>query len=43
MQLLDNSVFQCKLSNGDIILPRKGMDGKYHAEEELSIVDKDTL
>jgi hypothetical protein len=43
IQLLDNVSFECKLPNGDRILPRKGYDGKYHAEGELHVIGKDTL
>jgi hypothetical protein len=43
IQLLYNSVFQCKTVNGDRILPKKGADRKYHAEGELVVVNKDTL
>jgi hypothetical protein len=43
IQLLDNSIYQCTLPNGDRILPRKGRDGKYHAEGELHVVNRDTV
>jgi hypothetical protein len=43
VQLLDNSVYQCKHSNGDRSLPKRGRDGNYHAEGELSVVNRDTL
>jgi hypothetical protein len=43
IQLLDNSIYQCKVTNGDRLLPRRGADGKYHAEGELVVVNKDTL
>jgi hypothetical protein len=43
VQLLDNSVYQCKHSNGDRTLPKRGRDGNYHAEGELSVVNRDTL
>jgi hypothetical protein len=43
IQLLDNVLFECKLPNGDRVLPRKGSDGKYHAEGELYVIGKDSL
>jgi lysophospholipase L1-like esterase len=43
VQLLDNSIYQCKLANGDRTLPKRGRDGNYHAEGELSVVNRDTL
>ncbi len=43
IQLLDNVSFECKLPNRDRVLPRKGNDGKYHAEGELYVIGKDTL
>jgi hypothetical protein len=43
VHLLDNSIYQCKHDNGDRTLPKRGRDGNYHAEGELSIVNRDTL
>jgi hypothetical protein len=43
IQLLDNVSFECRLPNGDRVLPRKGSDGKYHAEGELYVIGKDSL
>jgi hypothetical protein len=43
VQLLDNSIYQCKHPNGDRTLPKRGRDGNYHAEGELSVVNRDTL
>jgi hypothetical protein len=43
VQILDNSIYQCKRDNGDRTLPKKGRDGKYHAEGELCVVNRDTL
>jgi hypothetical protein len=43
IQLLDNSIYQCTLPNGDKVLPKKGRDGKYHAEGELHVVNRDTV
>jgi hypothetical protein len=43
VQLLDNSIYQCKHANGDRTLPKRGRDGNYHAEGELSVVNRDTL
>jgi hypothetical protein len=43
VQLLDNSIYQCKHSNGDRTLSKRGRDGNYHAEGELSVVNRDTL
>jgi hypothetical protein len=43
VQLLNNSIYQCKHSNGDRTLPKRGRDGNYHAEGELSVVNRDTL
>ncbi len=43
IQLLDNSVYECKLPNGDRVLPCMSTDRKYHAIGELSVIGKDTL
>jgi hypothetical protein len=43
IQLLDNVSFECRLPNGDRVLPRKCIDGKYHAEGELHVIGKDSL
>ncbi len=43
VQIFDNSIYQCKRENGDRTLPKKGRDGKYHAEGELCVVNRDTL
>ncbi len=41
--LLDNSVFECRTSNGDRVLPRWGSGDKFHAEGELKVIGKDSL
>jgi hypothetical protein len=43
VQLLENSIYQCKLENGDRVLPKKGHDRTYHAKGELCVVNRDTL
>jgi hypothetical protein len=43
IQLLDNSVFECLTEQGDRILPKRGKDGKFHAQEELRVIGKDSL
>ncbi len=43
IQLLDNSSYEQRLSNGDRVLPHKGNDKKYHAFDKLSVISKDTL
>ncbi len=43
IQLLDNSIYQYTLPNGDRVLPKKGRDGKYHAEGDLGVVNRDTV
>jgi hypothetical protein len=43
VQLLDNSIYQCKHESGDRTLPKRGQDSKYHAEGEMCIVNRDTL
>jgi hypothetical protein len=43
IQLLDNSIYQCTQANGDLTLPKKGRDGKYHVEGALSIINRDTV
>ncbi len=43
VQILDNSIYQCKRENGDRVLPKKGCNGRYHAKEELGMVNRDTL
>jgi hypothetical protein len=43
IQLLDNSSNECKTTNGDRVLPKRGRDGKFHAVGELGVIGKDTL
>jgi hypothetical protein len=43
VQLLDNSIYQCKLENSDRVLPKTGCNGTYHAEGELCVVNRNTL
>jgi hypothetical protein len=43
IQLLDNSVFECLTEQGDRILPKRGKDGKFHAQGVLRVIGKESL
>jgi hypothetical protein len=41
-QLLDNSIYFAKMSDGGTIPSRKGLDGKYHVDGELVLASRET-
>jgi hypothetical protein len=43
LQQLNNSCYECKLPNGDRVLPHMGNDGNFNAIVELGVIRKDTL